>query len=535
MRRRRAELSPYAPFALASFQLITMPNRVWDAIHKTCDAIRELPDADAPSALFDRLGIDRGRYDATGPIRSKLSEVLEFLGTFESIGADKFPMLPSAIVESLIDQLRVIAGIADDVRTKCRRWPLAAVGVVPPSFQPGEIAAKVSSVDAAYTEIYSRLNPLLTRSSNSQSEIHGFISETQRVVFPLHGIRTRADWQKDFTEVAQTEKWKCRLKKWNFGRMSLLNFLWPIGRAKKIKWFEKTYTDEINNRNIDLKGDERPSVVAHSFGTYIVGWALFKYEELKLNKIILCGSILPTDFPWDVLLERGQVRGVRNEFGVKDVWVKWVRFFVPRTGPSGSKGFSRRHPRLEQKRFEFQHSEYFREGHMKAFWMPFLNRREPAVVEKQLTAKAPAWFPPVGSYLIIILLVIALMPVLRNSIPRGTAALATLIRGHSTDCVQIASKVIGTWKGGFRKFYEERSDSARITEWAEITVEFFPNNTAALTWASTGAVDWGSWSCQDGVIKSTGKKSDFIATLAGNTLSGKFSKFGEESFTLTRQ
>jgi pimeloyl-ACP methyl ester carboxylesterase len=195
--------------------------------------------------------------------------------------------------------------------------------------------------------------------------------------------------------------------------MSVFKFLLPVARESKIKWFEKQYDEEIKDKDVDLdrKSDERPSVVAHSFGTYIVGWALFKYEELKVNKVILCGSILPTDFPWDTLLERGQVRTVRNEFGVSDIWVKWVRFFVAKTGPSGSKGFTRTHPRLEQKQFEFRHSDYFREGHMRAFWMPFLNRRESTVMEKQLTGKKPAWFPPVGLYVIVFSLAVALAAV----------------------------------------------------------------------------------------------------------------------------
>jgi hypothetical protein len=163
--------------------------------------------------------------------------------------------------------------------------------------------------------------------------VSGETGKSERVVFPLHGIRTRAEWQKAFADVAQDGGWKCRLEKWNFGRMSLPSFLLPFGRSKKIKWFENTYTEEINDKNLDLKAGELPSVVAHSFGTYIVGWSMFKYEELKFNKIILCGSILPTDFPWDALLERGQVRAVRNEFGVSDIWVKWVRFFVPKNRP----------------------------------------------------------------------------------------------------------------------------------------------------------------------------------------------------------
>lgn len=65
---------------------------------------------------------------------------------------------------------------------------------------------------------------------------------------------------------------------------------------------------------------ERPSIVAHSFGTYIFGNALMRYPFLRFNKVLLCGSILPADFPWDVLVDRGQVQAVRNEHGARDTW-----------------------------------------------------------------------------------------------------------------------------------------------------------------------------------------------------------------------
>ena len=439
-----------------------MPNPVWDSIHKTCEAIRALPDANAPSALFDQLDIDRGRYDDTLPIRGKLSEVLEFLGTFECIGADKFPRLPSAIAESVINQLGVIAGIAESIPTKCRRWP-QTTGVIPPSFGPGEIAAIARTVDVSYGHIYVQLKALgdlVSKESDANSadiknvevKVDDVVSdqtvETERVVFPLHGIRTRADWQKAFADVAQNAGWKCRLNKWNFGRMSLPNFLLPFGRSKKIKWFEKTYTEETNDRNLDLRADERPSVVAHSFGTYIVGWAMFKYEELKFNKVILCGSILPTAFPWHTLLERGQVRAVRNEYGVRDIWVKWVRFFVPKTGSSGSTGFACEHPRLEQKRFEFHHSEYFREGHMRAFWMPFLNRRDPSVPEKPMPVEAPAARAPIALYTIVILLLAVFGAVgvspLRRHIAASIVSLTEAFRTKSSSSYSVPQEMVSS-------------------------------------------------------------------------------------------
>jgi hypothetical protein len=223
-----------------------------------------------------------------------------------------------------------------------------------------------------------------------------------KVVFPLHGIRTQAEWQRKFTEVAHYANWWCQLDTWNFGKFSLFQFLWPPGRKRKIKWFEKTYYGEINDRRLELDKNQLPSVVAHSFGTYILGYAMRKREYLRFNKIILCGSILPRSFEWDLLLKRGQVRAVRNEYGVKDPWVKLVRFFVAGTGDSGAVGFARKHARLEEQEFDYNHSDFFEEGHMQEYWIPFLEKAAPVLPSRDIPIPPTRESRPVALYLIVL-------------------------------------------------------------------------------------------------------------------------------------
>lgn len=196
-----------------------------------------------------------------------------------------------------------------------------------------------------------------------------------RVIFMLHGIRTYAQWQRSFSEVAAAEGWLCRTSRWNFGWFSALRLLLPWERQAMVEWFRRTYDEERYDREISWAPGQLPSIVAHSFGTYILGNALLAYEYLRFDRVLLCGSILPPDFPWETILARGQVRAVRNEFGTRDFWTGAVRFVVPRrTGPSGSSGFALEHPRLEQERFLFSHSEYFEKAHMRDKWVRFLGR-----------------------------------------------------------------------------------------------------------------------------------------------------------------
>jgi serine/threonine-protein kinase len=203
----------------------------------------------------------------------------------------------------------------------------------------------------------------------------------ERQVVVLHGIRTYARWQRAFAEVADDASWNCRSDRWNFGYFSILRFLLPWSRSAKVEWFRRTYRDEFS-LGVE-SGAELPSIVAHSFGTYILGNALLRYPYLRFNKVILCGSILPVDFPWATLLDSGQVQLVRNEYGASDLWTGLVEHFACGTGPSGRRGFESVHRRLEQERFEFTHSEYFERSHMEGRWIPFLFRVDTFVAPRQ--------------------------------------------------------------------------------------------------------------------------------------------------------
>ncbi len=212
-------------------------------------------------------------------------------------------------------------------------------------------------------------SPATAQTTNSSA-----IVQPLKIICPLHGIRTLAVWQKGLSDLAGSRGWVCRLDRWSYGRFSLLAFLTPWTREAKLNWLRRQYDAEINDRRLDIEQGQTPSVVAHSFGTYILGYTLIRFDFIRFNKVILCGSILPRDFPWDKLIERGQVQAIRNEYGVRDPWVKRVRWFVRGTGPSGASGFTCKHDRLEQEEFEYDHGDYFGIDHMDDRWIPFLSR-----------------------------------------------------------------------------------------------------------------------------------------------------------------
>jgi serine/threonine-protein kinase len=237
---------------------------------------------------------------------------------------------------------------------------------------------------ASVGELHDQLRPLAAGRTGPQ---------TRPAVVALHGIRTQAAWQRAFLEMAARHGLDAHVDRWNFGYFSVFRFLAPWARLAKVRWFREAYQQAF--RETAGAGIDLPSIVAHSFGSYILGNALLRYPYLRFNKVLLCGSILPRAFPWDQLIERGQVQAVRNEHGRHDVWTRAVAWFVPGTGPSGLDGFSVAHPRLEQESFSFEHGEYFERGHMEQRWMPFLTAQvaqQPAQ-DRPVSAPAPEQRP----------------------------------------------------------------------------------------------------------------------------------------------
>lgn len=195
------------------------------------------------------------------------------------------------------------------------------------------------------------------------------VSKPLQVVISLHGIETRGEWQKELTEAMGGEFVHVPL---DYGTFRIWNFRKPSERRKKVDWFRDEYT-----RVCKEHGVKRPSIIAHSFGTYIFAMALEKYDELEFENVILCGSIVYRDFPWSSFDRR--FRFVLHDFGRRD-WCVWIaEYGVEDAGPSGKYGFNdlangRVHQRARPK---FRHSDFFYKLNYANVWLPFLRGEIP--------------------------------------------------------------------------------------------------------------------------------------------------------------
>jgi len=201
------------------------------------------------------------------------------------------------------------------------------------------------------------------------------------VVISLHGIRTRGAWQKDLdTELAQA---KFIPRALDYGFFRAFKLLIPSSRRKQVDWFREQYTRVTENLV------QKPSIVAHSLGTYLVASAMDIYDEIEFDQVIFCGSIVSRDFGWSRFVSAGRIRRLLNDCGKRDRWVKLAAWVINDAGPSGAYGFSdtaggqileRHHP-------QFRHSDYFYSLNFRQNWVPFLKGGEPG--ESMLSQKRP--------------------------------------------------------------------------------------------------------------------------------------------------
>ena len=200
-------------------------------------------------------------------------------------------------------------------------------------------------------------------------------------VITVHGVNSKGEWQE---EVAQAlglffhfEPIKYNHYRWFFGtELAFCPIVWlPLGVLFMIAilmgwvregrsitlgiliilvlaalgaypyrvWAVKTF-----QRRLSLKFDKAgppPSLIAHSFGTYLSGGALRDLPWPRYDRVVLAGCVLDGHFPWQSLQGSNPLRfrEVRNEMAARDNIARmaaWLDRLVPGFGSAGYSGFS---------------------------------------------------------------------------------------------------------------------------------------------------------------------------------------------------
>jgi len=124
----------------------------------------------------------------------------------------------------------------------------------------------------------------------------------------------------------------------------------------------------------------RISVIAHSYGSYIIGRLLKEQVDLELDRLILCGSVLPASYPWEEVVHKfidgsnGNIPNVINEYGEKDAWPVLAKAASWGYGDSGTWGFG--HVFVQDRNHNIEHNEYLTRDFVTTYWKPFIENGE---------------------------------------------------------------------------------------------------------------------------------------------------------------
>jgi hypothetical protein len=209
----------------------------------------------------------------------------------------------------------------------------------------------------------------------------------------LHGMNTRGAWQEDLNWLVSR----------SYGRMvPVAVYKYGIVRPGAVlKFRQRLLTRGLIARIRRLSGETKatgfggmPDVIAHSFGTWLLGHALLADQTLRVGRVILTGCILRPDFDWNELIKRGQVQSVLCHVATKDFWARICHYFIPDSGPSGRRGFNDR-LNIRHAVQSGGHSDFFKEtvmpGLFEQVWQPFLTGADGQPVAIQLGLPEPTW------------------------------------------------------------------------------------------------------------------------------------------------
>lgn len=212
-------------------------------------------------------------------------------------------------------------------------------------------------------------------------------------VLVLHGMNTRGAWQEELSWLIA-----------NTSPRSVPVFIYKYGRLGHGAFVRRRQRELVKDLNVKLRklGETyganvagKPDVLAHSFGTWLIGHALVENPNLAVGRIVLAGSILRPDFEWDELLASGQVEAVLNHVAGRDRWVPFAQLVIPDAGPSGARGFADTGV-IHRTEPEFGHSSFFDEqrvaDNFELVWRPFLRRPIARVAELE-AGTTSGWRP----------------------------------------------------------------------------------------------------------------------------------------------
>jgi len=199
------------------------------------------------------------------------------------------------------------------------------------------------------------------------------VYQPRGMLVTVHGLLSKAEWNTEIAPIASSQGWIFAPYVYKTNWVDLL-----IRKNKR-----KKVVDDFRNWIFDMQMRHKGipiSVIAHSFGTYIIAEYLEGFNEeipVRFQSIILTGSIVNREFDWHKHYINSKIVRVRNEIATNDNWVQKMPEGFLRLdtmfGQSGVKGFSKECEILKEVPNKiFDHNNVIRRDVVEQLWMPYL-------------------------------------------------------------------------------------------------------------------------------------------------------------------
>jgi pimeloyl-ACP methyl ester carboxylesterase len=193
----------------------------------------------------------------------------------------------------------------------------------------------------------------------------------KRLIIFVHGIRDPGFWSQKLRALFEAEGFIA--VPIGFYVFDIFRFLLGIRRKAVERVQEQIKAAIDNNRDAEI------TIIAHSFGTYVVSRILDEDPSLDIARLVMCGGIVRRGYRWDKTVRlncqgTGRVQ-VINEHSGRDIWPLFARHATLGFGDSGTIGCQ--DACVTDRQHDVRHSAYLTEDFAKTYWIPHLARGEP--------------------------------------------------------------------------------------------------------------------------------------------------------------
>lgn len=207
-----------------------------------------------------------------------------------------------------------------------------------------------------------KLPPELTNDKKVVSEA------PKRLVLFVHGIRDPGFWagrlQSLFTEHGFVAK------AIGYGVFDAFRFLLGFRRRPTATVKQQI----VNAISDDENSDAEVTIIAHSFGTYIVARILDDDPSIKITRLVMCGAIVRQTFRWDKVarlnVQKPATRvQIINENSTRDIWPIMARHATYGFGDCGATGCENKID-VQNRLHDIPHSAYLTLPFATQYWIP---------------------------------------------------------------------------------------------------------------------------------------------------------------------